>query len=446
MADPELTHANLAARLERMLGGRATLRGQLLRGGIGSMAVKSANLLLNLAAAVMLARLLGPAGYGTYSFFLSVVMLLAVPAMFGMPRLLIREVATYQLHEQWSLLRGILRRSYQVATVLVLLIGMLALLIGGEPGKGFAGRETLLIGMLLLPFLALNSLCGAALRGLCRVVQGQMAEMVFIPGLLVVFSAAVALTVTLTPAWVMLAHAGAALSAFLIGTGLLSRALPAPVQRVTPAYNTRAWLSSVWPFGLIAGMQVINNQADILMLGVLSDTTAVGLYRVAAQASLLVSFGHMALNMVLGPHVTRLYQQNDRDRLQRMVKASARFNLLIAVPVAMLFMLFGDSLLALVFGADYRGAYIALTMLVVGQLGNVAAGSVALLLNMSGHEKLTAAGLGGATLVNILLNTILIPRFGINGAAIATVATLACWNGVLLIAVRRRLQIRPSAF
>ncbi|MCS3904510.1 O-antigen/teichoic acid export membrane protein [Methylohalomonas lacus] len=448
MASPDPTEPATTGRFERLLGGSESLRGQLIRGGIGSMAVKIAGLLLNLAVAVVLARLLGPAGYGTYAFALSIIMLLAIPAMFGVPNLLVREVAKYQLHEQWPLLRGALRRSHQAVSLMALIIGALALLIILGRGESLAepGRLTFAIGLLLLPLLALNSLRGAALRGLRRVVQGQLAEMVLTPGLLVLFALAFAVGLSLTPPLAMLAHAAAALTAFIAGSWLLRRALPLQVQTVAPAYSSSEWLAGVLPFSLITGIQVINNQADIVMLGILTDNAAVGLYKVAVQGSVLVAFGLTALNMVLAPHITRLYQQGERERLQRMVKASARVVLLIALPVAAVFALFGATLLELVFGSDYRGAHTALAILAAGQLCNAAAGSVALLLNMSGHERLTAWGVGCAAVVNILLNLILIPRFGINGAAMATAVTLACWNGLLIIAVRRKLDINSTAF
>ncbi len=448
MANSDPTEPATTGRLERFLGGSESLRGQLIRGGIGSMAVKIASLLLNLVVAILLARLLGPAGYGTYAFALSIITLLAIPAMFGVPNLLVREVAKYQLHEQWSLLRGALRRSHQAVATMALIIATLALLVMLGQGDPLAdpGRMTFAIGLLLMPLLALNHLRGAALRGLRRVVQGQLAPMVIMPAMLALFAAAFALAWPLSPSLAMLAHVAAALGALLVGSWLLARALPAPVRTATPAYRTREWLAGVLPFSLIAGIQIINNQTDLVMVGLLIDNTAVGLYRVAVQGSVLVGFGLMALNMVIGPHITRLYQQEDRQRLQRMAQASARVVLLIALPVAVVFALFGDTLLDLVFGSEYRGAHAALAILAVGQLCNAAAGSVGLLLNMSGYERLTAWGVGCAAIVNVILNLLLIPRFGINGAAIATAVTLACWNGLLVIAVRRKLQINSTAF
>ena len=95
-------------RLRRLTAGDS-LRVQLLRGGIGSLAVKATNAVLGFALAIVLARALGPEGYGVYSFALAIVMLAAIPAQVGVPQLVVRETAKAQAKEDWGLMRGLWR-------------------------------------------------------------------------------------------------------------------------------------------------------------------------------------------------------------------------------------------------------------------------------------------------------------------------------------------------
>lgn len=106
----------------------------------------------------------------------------------------------------------------------------------------------------------------------------------------------------------------------------------------------------------------------------------------------------------------------------------------------------GEVILAIAFGSLYETAYIPLIILLVGQLINSGAGSVGLLLNMSGYERETARGMMVAAVLNVVLNLLLIPLWGINGSSLATSVSLIVWNVLLWWAVRKRLGINSLAF
>src|SRR5690606_14902262 len=89
----------------------------------------------------------------------------------------------------------------------------------------------------------------------------------------------------------------------------------------------------------------------------------------------------------------------------------------------------------------FRTGYVALLILVFGQLINAGMGCVVVLLNMTGHERDTLNGVAVAAVANLLLNFLLIPRFGINGAAASTAVSLALWNILLARTVAKRLGL-----
>ena len=121
------------------------------------------------------------------------------------------------------------------------------------------------------------------------------------------------------------------------------------------------------------------------------------------------------------------------------------FAMVIGLPAAMLLIAFGDRLLA-VFGAEFTRARTALTILVLGQIANVAAGHVGVLMTMTGHEKRVAATVSAAAGCNVILNFLLIPRFGIEGAAAATAISVILWNTFTLCWVIKHLRINPTIF
>jgi O-antigen/teichoic acid export membrane protein len=114
-----------------------------------------------------------------------------------------------------------------------------------------------------------------------------------------------------------------------------------------------------------------------------------------------------------------------------------------SLPLGVALYLLRDDYLAL-FGSDFTVGSSALAILIVSQLLNVAAGPVGILLVMCGGERLAAVGVGCGVIANIALNAVLNPILGLTGAAIASLVSVACWNGLLILFSVRRLRVVPS--
>ncbi|MBX3504012.1 MAG: flippase [Parvibaculum sp.] len=439
----------MARHLRRLFEGDG-LRALLLRGGVGSMAVKIASVGLAFGVSVALARLLGPAGYGVYSFALAVLTIVALPVQVGLPQLVVRETAKAQADADWPLMRGLWRWASLVVLALSAVclagLGVAYLLLDSSPRL-----ETLVVGAVLVPFIALGNLRSASLRGLRMVVFGQLPESIIRPLALLLVLLVLAAAGTFgpigTPQKVMGWYVLAAVVSFFLGAVLLYRFSPAEVRQTrTSRQMPREWIGAMIPLALIAGLQLINNQADIITIGIFRSDEEVGIYKVVYQIGLLVIFGLQAMNLVLQPHFARLYRQGDMKRLQRLVTLSARIILLLALPPVIVFVLFGAPILGFVFGEAYREGSLALAILAAGQLVNAAMGSVGFLLNMTGHERDTLVSVLVSASVNILLNFVLVPSYGMTGAAIATAVSLVIWNVMMRFAVISRINIEPSAF
>jgi len=165
---------------------------------------------------------------------------------------------------------------------------------------------------------------------------------------------------------------------------------------------------------------------------------------VANREARLIVFILMSVNAALAPTVSILYTSKEMECLQRVVTKSARMTLILSLPVAVGLILFSKWAL-LIFGHEFTRGNIALAILSLGQLINAAAGSVGMLLVMTGHERDTAVGIGISTVLNVTLNAFLIPWRGIEGAAIATSSSMILWNLLLGIKVYKRLGIDPTA-
>jgi O-antigen/teichoic acid export membrane protein len=157
-----------------------------------------------------------------------------------------------------------------------------------------------------------------------------------------------------------------------------------------------------------------------------------------------VVFGLVSANAVVAPLIARLHATGRHDELQHMTKLAAKGICLMTLPIALVLLIFGRQILEL-FGEGFSAGYPVLAILVCGQLVNALAGPVGYLMSMTGHQNKAAAIVGFSACLNLALNGLLIPLWGMLGAAIATALSTATWNILMLRFVQKELEIRCSA-
>lgn len=417
--------ASWAQRIHRLTSGNG-LRAQLLRGGIGSLSVKVAHAILAFALAVALARTLGPKGYGVYSFALAIIMLAAIPAQVGVPQLVVRETAKAQANGNYGLMRGL----WRWGNLAVVMFSALALaIVGGilwfTPIGGDGARVvTLTVGIALIPIIALANVRGARLRGLRKVVQGQLPESIIRPALLLLFVLIWGiwfLEGELTPQMAMGLYVIAALVAFAVGAFLLHKARPNQLrERPSPEYKTKVWRKAVIPLAMITGLQLINNNADIIILGIFHSEEEVGIYRAVVQTALMVAFGIHIIGQVIQPYLARFHEKAELKKMQSLIAAVTSIVFVYGFFVTILLLFCGGLILSIFFGASYESGWSALAILSLGKLFYSGMGVAWHVLNMSGFQVETLRVAVISVIANLLLNFLLIPGLGMEGAAVGT--------------------------
>lgn len=425
------------------------LRAQLLRGSVGVGALKLISLPLTLAASILLARSLGPEGFGQYAFVIALITTLSLPLAPALMQLTTRETAALHQAGEESRIRTLLRwgnRHVLFGSALVMVV------VGGvalwKADWQIDDRWTLLLlGLSSLPLLGLNAIRSGILAGLRRMVIGQFPDLVIRPLALLFVATVMLLGGFLSPLTAVAAFIAGAVSALIVGTVLLRRTFPetGDVLPSNDASQHKQWMQAWMPFTLLVAASTLNAQIGILLLGWLSTEEQVAAMQVAERGAMLVVLSLTVVNLVIGPHITQVHKAGDHIRLQSLSRYSARMALLVALPIALPIIFFGAPILALVFGNEYAEiATLPLAILAVGQVINVTFGSVGMLLTMSGFERDTLLGQVVALIVNVIAAVSLIPIMGVVGAAIATATGLVCWNLVLGLLVMKRLKIRPG--
>jgi O-antigen/teichoic acid export membrane protein len=415
----------------------------------GSVILSAVARAIGLVNAVLLARLLQPAGYGLYSYAFAVATALAIPSQFGIPTVVTREVAAGDGLGRWDLARGAIKWAYAgiaLCSTVVLVFASAVLVFRGSDLTEFE-ITTYAVAMTLIPLFALDELRIAVLAGLRYIVLSRLPgeilrSLIVLCGLLVISAVAPSSFFNATNAMALLALAAG--SSYIISSFILHRVRPVELKEAKPTYSIRCWNRSALPIALTTGIGFLNQSASLLIVGSFLSYSDVGHYRVAILGSGLVVLGLGAVNNALAPYYARFSAQSDHVSLQRFTTRSAQIALLVAMPLTAIYAAIGGVLIEKFFGNGYASAYWPLVILAVGQLFIAATGSVGMILYMSHHERDASLGAATGAGVNVAASLLLVPHFGIIGAAYATAASEVVWGIMWCWLVWRRLGIIPG--
>lgn len=413
------------------------------------MGVRILSLFATLASSVVLARVLGDVDYGIYAFALSVTALLALPVQAGLPLLVIRETASADSARDGTAMRSIIGWALRINIIFALVVVLAVLAVTLVAGDGISTQDRLifwLAALLILP-VALCSTLGAILRGLRKVMSGLYPIEVVRPLLIsLLVAAGVVLAAPNLDATAALAlNLVATLAVLALLVVLVMRALPPESRRMSGMqFQTSSWLKALVPLALMSSLHLVNQNADMVMLGIFREPQEVGYYKVAVSGAGFVIFGLSAIQVVAMPYVSRFHVERDPVRMQRLAAACAGGSVLLAVPVFALYLAVGRPLIGLVYGASFEAAWEPLMLLSIAQIINGVFGIVWPLLVMTGNEKAGFRGMIVATAINVTLNAVLIPDMGAVGAAIATGISVIVWNVLFWISARRLIGIDAS--
>ncbi len=186
--------------------------------------------------------------------------------------------------------------------------------------------------------------------------------------------------------------------------------------------------------------QFVQQVVSILIAGLFLSNGDLGLFKVAERVALLISFILLVINAVFPPRFAKLYHQGDMQGLSRLARKGAILGLLMAAPLLAVCLCFPRWVLGW-FGPEFGDASLLLRILAVAQLVNVATGSVGYLLNMTGHEKLMRNIALVCNVSGVLLLFLVLPVFGVLGAAVSLAIVISSQNIVALVFVWRKLRI-----
>lgn len=396
-------------------------------------------------AQAAIARLWGAQALADYLLIIAAANIVGILMPLGFETTGTFFAAEYRAAGDGRHLLGFMRRSYLHVLVMT---GLLVLV--GYPLAGLLGPTGVAVqanwgALVVMSFATATVYCNSALLvGLKRPYAGFFADTVFRPMLMV--AALTVATLAFGPAesfgsFVWMLAAGFALIALgqLLHLWRAAKQVPQTVEwRKT---EVRRWWRFALPWAIIALATDLFFDIDLILLANLLDLPTLAVFGVSARVFSLVAFGVAAVYSVVLPEMFELAK--DREALLRKIGEA---NLVAAGTAVVLFfiVLVGAPLALFPFGSEFGAgtlpmAVLCLTLVVRAFFGPA---SVVLSMNDRPYDVLPAVGIGMAVLV--VSNLLLVPPFGLLGAALAAVLAQTVWSAGLWYTALKRAHLDVS--
>jgi O-antigen/teichoic acid export membrane protein len=400
---------------------------------------------IRFVTAVILARLLGAEDYGLYILMVSIAFAVASVASLGLDLAMERHIAVASRRDDRDGANG----SLQVGmwgTLIPALIGA-ALLAGladviahdimDEPGL----EPLLQVSAVLSVLYCMTTLMVSVIVGCKRIDQAALANHVIQPVARLVFIlllAVVGMTAYLAGIALVLSYV------VVIGVllSLINRRIPL-VGLVRPARrDMREIVAFAFPAWYAGVLRIVRTRIQPLLLGAAGSAANVGVFSVVTSASALGQLAMLSINAALRPTLAELHDAGDAAEVGRLYATTTRWTLAASLPLFLFMVLAPESLLGL-FGATFESGATALVIAASAEVVNAGTGMCGTIIAMSGHNKLKVVNATVWMVVTVGANVVMIPLWGVIGAALAILVSTVMINVLRVVEVWVLMRILP---
>ena len=412
---------------------------ELVLGSGASFLVKLSGILFAFLFNWIVTKIYGASELGILTSAIAVLSLGAIFTKFGVDTAFLRFVASYKI-SNIEYIKEIERKSYFINIVLSVFITGIVYLNAEWIATSVFKKDILtdsirIISFGFLPF-TLFSLHSEGLRALKDVKSYAFIQMTgrFMFGFMVIIVLNFAINIQINPVivFVVSLYLTLVFSFFqwqrkkrVLYKSLKTESDSFPLKDKIFSYRHIFNLSS--PLMLAASSTFLMNWTDILLLTYFESADQIAIYSIAVKFGMLSKIILTSVNAIAAPQfATAFYNKNIND-LRTFVQSSTKLIFYTSLPILLISILFPNFLLGL-YGQEFTNASNALILFALAQFISSISGSVGYLLQMTGKQKVYQNITLISTFLNIGLNFILIPKLGINGAALSGFITIILKN------------------
>ncbi|MCP4606043.1 MAG: oligosaccharide flippase family protein [Proteobacteria bacterium] len=398
---------------------------------------------------LVISWVLGPKILGTYILVTYYIALFLRLAVLGFDKGALRHIpiaraTTQSERAQASVLGTSLRWTATLSLIITALIGLfpgIFLKVGGDE-NALAVTWWMAVLVLALPGQALTKVILYAIRGLSNMWAFVLVQNVVAPLTLMGLSL-LPLLLGFDERSLAIGFVSSAYLSLIVALFLLVRLFPNQTAgAVIRSKRDSALIAFSYPQGFTEALNYLLGRVDIIMIGAFFPDKPewVAFYGMAALIAGVVKKVRFSFDNSFSPVFAELVIRGDYRGMAEQYRTVGRW-------IFTLFVLFAGTLtlsskfVLSIYGSDFTDYWIVVPILVFGRMFNAAGGPAQAALLMAGRSKLEFANNIMINIVNVLLNLILIPRYHVFGAAIATTVSLTVFNLARLVEVAALLKI-----
>lgn len=394
---------------------------------------------------LLLARLLGAEQYGVYSLALSVAAITSTVSMLGLDDAVMRYVAIYSSRRDESGLWGALQVSLGTSLILGVMLGAALFLLAEIISVNLFHEPQLtpLIRLIsiVIPFLTLSEMLMFATRGFKKMEYSVIAEN-FVQLTLRLVLIVVLGMIGLNPYLAVIVFGISDIAASIVLVFFLNKEFPLRRPLNTARRDTREIYNFALPFWVSDLINTFRGHFQTILLGSLTTVTSAGIFAVVNKVNLLGHMSYRSIQTSSQPIIAELQSNGEWEQVGRLYKTISRWALTLNIPLILIMMLFPKQLLGM-FGSSFTEGSSALMILALAELAIVITGMSGPIIDMTGHNKLKMVNSVTQVIISLGMNILLIPRWGLLGAALAALISIAFINFLRMIEVYFLYRMLP---
>ncbi len=417
---------------------------EIVRVVLGGVGVRLAGMVVSFALQIVLARLLGASEYGAFVYAMTLASMLALLLSGGLDLILLRVCSPFQVGSSsgFRLPRGFATSLAQVASWR----GLVAIVVGTgiwwwAKVSSAIWKDAFQVLALASVLMVLSGFVSAMVQAKGKAVLAQVLGFLASPLVLLVFLGI--LRISGFSADTAVAVALLQVCSLLIVLVFAVRwLLPIHVESDAPVDGLKAEARNLFLFVLLGFLIA---KIDTLLVGTLAGMADVGIYNVALRLAELVSLFLAASNMHLAPRIAALVKEERFRDAEALIHGSMKVVMACTAVIGILLAMFGPWVLSW-YGKGFEQALVPMLILMAGHLANVALGPVGYFLAMANRSDLLVRGYAWGCVVAVVASLVLIPPYGLPGAAAANALAMISWNFFLWNKIRQCYSINVAVF
>lgn len=410
--------------------------------------IRVASAALIYASQILFARWMGSFEFGIYVYVWTWVILIGDVSDLGFAPAAQRFIPEYTKRKAHDLLRGFLFRSRWLAVTSASLIAAAGAVVIKllEPWLASYLVLPLTIACMTLPFYTLMQIQDGIARSYNWIHLALLPPYVVRYLLMLTMIGTAYLLNFPTDAVTVISMVVVSFAVTVFAqTIVLNRRLAREIEPGPKAYEVKTWFAISLPLLMVEGFYLLLTNTDVLVLQHFRSPDDVAIYYAAAKTLTLIAFVHFAVSAAVAHRFSEYHVAADQARLKTILADSIRWTFWASLASAVVILVMGRPLLSL-FGPRFVDGYQLMFILSVGLLARASVGPVERLLSMLGEQSACAMIYASAFALNLALCITLIPRFGMEGAAISTTSALVVESILLFWVTKIRLGFHVFVF